>query len=61
MKKSEWRYMAVALPAPIGVFFALSILVEVWVGVVYLAVFYVILTNYPWLHKAICRIAYGKE
>lgn len=53
--------MVVALPASIGVFFALSILVEVWVGVVYLAVFYVILTNYPWLHKAICRIAYGKE
>lgn len=53
--------MAVALPASVGVFFALSILIEVWIGVVYLAVFYLILMNYPWFHKAICRIAYGKE
>lgn len=61
MKQGDWRYMAVALLPSIGAFFALSILIHPFVGTAYLAVFYVTLTRRPWLHKAIHRIAYGKE
>lgn len=61
MKAHERRYLVVGLSSSLGVASLLALFFGAWGFVAWIALYLVVYDRYPWLHKAITRIANGKE